>query len=122
MVERVLIDTDRLIDFCRGKIELSPANAYFISEITVYEFIRGASDVKEAKKLLEESFAVIWVDNEILEKASLIWRDLRAKGRIIDDRDLIIGTTAIVKGLKLMTANFKHYERLREYGLSFYQR
>ena len=69
---------------------------------------------------MEESFDIIWLDNEILEIASDIWRSLKAKGKLIEDRDLIIGATAITKKLKLLTRNIKHYGKLKTYGLVFY--
>jgi predicted nucleic acid-binding protein len=119
MGKRVLIDTDCLIDYYKDKLELASEDSYYISEISLYEFVRGTKNVKESKELLERSFQIVWLDNEILEKASEIWRSLKLTGVILDDRDLIIGATAITKNLKLLTRNVKHYEKLREYNLSF---
>lgn len=121
MGERILVDTDCLIDYYKGELELNPEDSHHISEITVYEFIRGAKDVKEAKRILEESFFIVWLDNEILEKASEIWRNLKASGRLVEDRDLIIGATAVVKKLKLLTRNTKHYDVLKIHELTFYR-
>jgi len=114
------VDTDCLIDYYRGELELNPEDSHHVSEITVYEFIRGTRNVKEAKRILERSFSIVWLDNEILEKASEIWRRLKASGRLVEDRNLIIGSTAVVKRLKLLTRNIKHYEGLKTYGLVFY--
>jgi len=118
MGKRILIDTDCLIDYYKDKLELTPEDSYYISEISLYEFIRGTKNPKESKELLEESFQVVWLDNEILEKASEIWRSLKLAGITIEDRDLIIGATAIAKNLKLLTRNVKHYEKLKEFNLS----
>jgi predicted nucleic acid-binding protein len=120
MGERLLVDTDCLIDYYKGELELNTEDSHNISEITVYEFIRGTKDVKEAKRMLEESFSIVWLDDEILEKASETWRNLKTTGRLIEDRDLMIGTTAIVKKLKLLTRNAKHYDGLKAYGIVFY--
>jgi len=120
MGERVLIDTDSLIDYYKDGAELEPSDTHHVSEVTVYEFIRGTKDMGEAKKMLEQSFLVIWLDNRIVMKAGEIWRALKAKGESIDDRDLMIGATAIVEGLKLLTRNAGHYAKLREHGLVFY--
>ncbi|MEM2941257.1 MAG: PIN domain-containing protein [Thermoproteota archaeon] len=120
MGERILVDTDCLIDYYKGELELNPEDSHHVSEITVYEFIRGTRDVKEAKRILEESFTIVWLDNEILEKASEVWRSLKASGRLVEDRDLIIGATAAVKRLKLLTRNIKHYDVLKAYELTFY--
>ena len=80
MGEGVLIDTDVLIDYVRGRRDL-PGEVCYISEITLYEFIRGARDPREAMRLLEREFVVVYCDNEILEKAVEIWRALRRRGR-----------------------------------------
>ncbi|MGC8831805.1 MAG: type II toxin-antitoxin system VapC family toxin [Thermoproteota archaeon] len=100
-------------------MELNPEDSLHISEITVFKFIRGTRNVKEAKRILEESFTIVWLDNEILEKASEIWRSLKASGMPIEDRDLMIGATAVVKRLKLLTRNTKHYDALKAYELKF---
>ncbi|RLE92568.1 MAG: type II toxin-antitoxin system VapC family toxin [Thermoprotei archaeon] len=121
MGERILLDTDVLIDYYKEKIDLPPGNIYYISTITLYEYIRGTKKPEEAKKLLEESFIVAALDNQVLLKSAEIWRDLRQKGILIDDRDLIIGVTAITSNLKLYTKNAKHFKRLAEYGLEFYK-
>ncbi|MEM0053199.1 MAG: type II toxin-antitoxin system VapC family toxin [Nitrososphaeria archaeon] len=119
MGSRILVDTDCIIDYYKGFLELDSSGVYHISEITVYEFIRGTRNIKEAKRILEESFQIVWVDNEILEMASEIWRSLKSMGKMIEDRDLIIGCTALTKKLKLLTRNVKHYELLKDYGLIF---
>ena len=116
---KVLIDTDKLIDIEKGIEELPEAENY-ISVITLYEYIRGRIDYEEAKRVLEDAFTVLSLSNDVLVKATEIWRDLKLKGYIIDDRDLLIGATAIVHGLKLYTRNYKHFEKLVQYGLEFY--
>ena len=108
-----------LIDIDRGREEL-PDVPCFISVITLYEFIRGKVDPPRAKVLLEDLCRIVPLDNEVLEEASSIWRKLREAGRLVDDRDLLIGTTAIVKDLPLWTKNEKHFSRLREFGLLFW--
>jgi len=117
VVERILIDTDVLIEYVKGNIELRDMDPC-ISEITLYEFIRGTNSPKEAKDILEESFQVLYIDNNILLRAVDIWRDLKARGLVIDDRDIIIGATAIEHGIKLLTMNRRHFERLTRYGLT----
>lgn len=119
-IEGVLIDTDALIDYYRKRLKLPSGYIYYVSEVSVYEYIRGTKSPEEAKMLLEESFASIKLENEIIVKASEIWRDLRKKGEIIDDRDLLVGSTAIVYDLKLMTKNQQHFKRLVKYGLKLF--
>lgn len=113
---RVLLDTDVLIDVEKGVRELPEAENH-ISVITLYEFVRGRKDFEKAKRLLEEAFTVIPLTNEVLLKATEIWRILRLRGSPIDDRDLLIAATAIAHRLKLCTKNRKHFEKIVEYGL-----
>jgi len=116
MVERILVDTDVLIDYTKGLIDL-PKKRLYISEITLYEFIRGCKDVKEAKSLLESAFVVVFHDNDVILKASEIWIELKKSGKLIDERDLLIASVAIAKGMYLMTRNVKHFKRLERFGL-----
>lgn len=115
----VLVDTDVLIDFVKGTTEL-PHEPLLITEITLYEFIRGSKDISKAKTLLEEGFSVIYHDNPVIQKASEIWVDIKERGEILDDRDVLIGAASAVKNLPLLTRNRKHYERLEEFGVTFY--
>jgi len=118
--EGVLIDTDVLIDYVKGRRSL-PKLLCYISEVTLYEFIRGTRDPGEAKTLLEREFAILYCNNAILETAARVWRELKRRGSLVDDRDLIIGCTAIAKGLPLLTGNIEHFEKLKEFGLVFYR-
>ncbi|MEM3782322.1 MAG: type II toxin-antitoxin system VapC family toxin, partial [Thermofilum sp.] len=77
-------------------------------------------DSYKAKKLLEEDFIVIFHDNDILRNAAEMWKKLRSQGKLVDDRDLLIAATSISRDLPLLTGNFKHFERLKEFGLKFY--
>jgi len=116
MGEGVLVDTDVLIDYVKGLREL-PLTQLYISEITLYEFVRGTKDVDEAKKAIEEGFVVLFHDNSVISKAAKIWVELRKDGRIVDDRDILIAATAIVNDIPLLTRNLKHYKRLEGFGL-----
>ncbi len=113
---KLLIDTDILIDVEKGLRKL-PEGELYISVITLYEFIRGRKDYKEAKKLLSEIFTVLPLSNKVIVKSTEIWRDLKRKGEPIDDRDILIGATAIAYGLPLLTKNISHFTRLTKYGL-----
>lgn len=116
MGKGVLIDTDVLINYTRGLTDL-PRTATFITEITLYEFVRGTREIERAKKLLEEGFGVIYHDNEVILKACEIWKSLKRDGEIVEDRDLLIAAAAIAKGLPLLTNNVRHFRRFEKFGL-----
>lgn len=116
MGKGVLIDTDVLIDYVRGFAEL-PKGPVYITEITLFEFTRGSKDVRRAKELLEEGFKVIFHDNEVILKASELWKVLKESGEMVDDRDLLIAAAGISKNLPLMTRNLRHFKRFEKFGL-----
>lgn len=116
---KVLVDTDVVIDYIKGRLELGK-DAYYISEITLYELLRGFREIEKSKKLLEEIFIVVWNNNDILQKAAEIYRELRRRGLTISDADIIIGATAIVMEMPLWTKNLKHFIPMKEFGLRLY--
>ena len=118
---KVLLDTDVLIDFEKG-VEDLPEEECYVSIISVYEFIRGRKDYSHAKKLLEELAGIAPLDNNVILKATEIWRELTRRGEKIDDRDLLIGASAIALNMHLYTRNRKHYSRLQKYGLKLYRK
>ncbi|MCS7365894.1 MAG: type II toxin-antitoxin system VapC family toxin [archaeon GB-1867-035] len=117
---KILLDTDVLIDIEKGVSEL-PEGDLYISIISLYEFIRGRSDYIEVKDVLEDLFTIIPIDNNVLIKATEIWRKLKKQGDLIDDRDLLIGATAISNKIPLLTKNTEHFKRLLNFGLNFYE-
>ncbi|WP_233221005.1 type II toxin-antitoxin system VapC family toxin [Chlorogloea sp. CCALA 695] len=81
----------------------------FISCITFYEIKRGLLYAKAARQLSEfeqlcKKYKVVLLDDlQIIEKASEIHADLKRKGTPIQDADVFIAATAIVKGLILVS-------------------
>jgi hypothetical protein len=55
--------------------------------------------------------------NSSLKVASTIYSDLRKRGELIEDPNLLIASICIANDLSLMTGNKKHFERLKRYGL-----
>lgn len=125
-MEKILIDSDVLIDFLRGyttrikdvflRIEKGELDAY-ISTITVSELYSGqdAADEKgksELRKLLF-IFKKISVDEKIAEKAGDIRRNHHT-----GLSDALIASTALSLTAKLLTFNKKHFQGIS--GLSFF--
>lgn len=119
-----LLDTSICIFFLRGKIQLDKIikevgleNCY-ISEITVAELRFGAenSDNPTKSHKAVDSFlqglTIIPIFGSIRKYAEEKVR-LRKIGKPHHDEfDLLIGVTAIVNGLTLVTDNIKDFERL----------
>lgn len=47
-----------VVEYIKGRLELGEG-VFHISEVTLYELLRGFADVKKAKTLLEEIFVVV---------------------------------------------------------------
>jgi len=109
-----LLDTDILLELLHERRHEVGA----ISIITLIEVLRGLEARKRAKvkELLEESFNLQGLDNEIIETYSNLYRRLRKEGISIPDADLLIAATAISRNMTLKTRD-EHFERLRELGL-----
>ncbi len=81
----------------------------FISCLTYYEIKRGLLAINALNKLSTfqefcRKYKVLLLDNlQIIEKAAEIHADLKRKGTPIQDADVLIAATAIVKGLILVS-------------------
>ncbi len=111
----ILVDTDALINSLREGVRMGDA----LSVLTVLEYLRGipVENRKEIKRLLEESFQIIGLDNDVILEYCRLYNSLKAEGKLISDADLLIAATAISKGMKLLTSNIRHFRRLKRHGL-----
>ena len=94
-----------------------------VSVVTVAEVLHGAYFSADptasllATRALLGQLAVIDLDAAIADKFGEIKADLRRRGLVIADFDLLIGATAIVAGRTLVTNNTRHFLRLSAHGL-----
>jgi predicted nucleic acid-binding protein len=87
------------------------ATRFSISSVVAVEFLEGFEKIAVGERFLRIYPMVPLRINEVRQSARLR-RHLRAEGRMIGDFDLLIGATAIVAGLPLITANPEHFRRL----------
>jgi predicted nucleic acid-binding protein len=113
-----LLDTGIIIELIRQKRYEVGA----ISVITLIEVLRGIGARKrlQAKKLLEESFEVLNLDNKTIELYCSLYQKLKSEGKSIPDADLLIAATAITQNMSLKTRD-EHFERLKKLGLRLTQ-
>lgn len=80
-----------------------------MSCVTYYEIKRGLLYAKATRRLFEfdelcKEYKVVLLDDlQIIEKAAEIHADLKRKGTPIQDADVLIAATAIIKGLVLVS-------------------
>ena len=127
-MKKYLLDTNICVYFLNGKFNLERKidevgiENCFISEITIAELKYGVekSAFKEKnRKTLErfqEKFDIIpifpSIDIYAKEKAKL-----KIKGKILDDFDLLISSTAVYNQMTLVTKNLTDFERIENIAI-----
>lgn len=118
MADRLLIDTDVLIDYLRDKSEAvsyleNLTQPLLISVITVAELYAGIRDGSERARLDEfiRAFEVVEVDREISIKGGLYRRDY-LKSHNVGLADALIAASAEIRQADLVTMNSKHFPML----------
>ncbi len=122
-MKKFLLDTNICVYFFNGKFNLTEKIDKFgfenccVSEITIAELKYGIAKSTQKKKNIEvlETFQsnidilpiFPALDIYAAEKARL-----KTKGKILDDFDLLIGSTAIFNKLVLVTKNVSDFDRL----------
>ena len=127
-MNQYLLDTNICIYYIKGLHnlkskfqEVGPENC-FISEITLAELKFGVAKSqakKKNQKVLQNFLSGIQIlpifpalDTYAEEKARL-----QKSGKIIDDFDLLIGSTAVSFDLTMVTNNMRHLNRLNDIKL-----
>ena len=121
---KYLLDTNICIYFLKGKFELVETfdkigfENLYISEITIAELKFGAakSDRPKNNKIVVDNLANRFKQIPIFSSLDIFAVEkarLRKEGNIVDDFDLLIGSTAIYNKMTLVTNNKKHFIRLK---------
>jgi tRNA(fMet)-specific endonuclease VapC len=120
---KYLLDSDTCISFLKDKHRIAEKidgvgieNCY-VSEITIAELTYGAyhstsfeKHIHEVKKI-ETLYDVVSIYSSI-DYYSKEKSRLRKEGKSIPDFDLLIGTSAVVNNMKMVTSNVKHMSRI----------
>jgi len=115
MTLRLLLDTDLLVDYFRGRIQ---ALAFFrarsepilISAITVAELYAGVREGEERRGVEQflDLIEIIPVDAEIARKGGLYCRDYGPSHGVVL-ADALIAATAELQQARLVTLNARHF-------------
>lgn len=119
MVGSMLLDTDVLVDFFRGRSKaVAFINAHFariiLSSIVVAELYAGVKGDAEQAALenFVSLFRVVPVSAEIAKAGGLYKRDY-GKSHGVGLADAILAATAEVEKAELKTLNTRHYPMLK---------
>ena len=101
----------------RARAYLADHGAFSFSGLTRYEILRGL----KAKNAVAQSAAfdrlcaaseVLPLTDDVIVKAAEVYADLKLRGALIGDGDILIGATALVHGLNVATDNEDHFRRI----------
>lgn len=124
-MKRYLIETSVIVKFLRGKSEAVEFIEGLEGELTssfvcLAELYEGVYRTKrEAEKGILDFFAglseVYGLDQEIAEKFGQIRAELKQKGRMIEDLDILLAATCKAYNLILVTdnINIRHFKRVK---------
>jgi len=124
----MLIDTDVLIWYLRGNEKafevVENQNGFFVSVVTYIELVQGMRNKRELNELRKAfrnwNTKILYINEEISAKA-MFYIERHFLSHSLELADALIGTTAIVNGLPLLTANDKHYKIISEVELKLFR-
>jgi tRNA(fMet)-specific endonuclease VapC len=126
---RYLIDTHWIVSYLNGRKEAVDLLASIdqedlaISQVTYGEIYEGIYFGRDPRRY-ERAFRDVLRAVDVLPLSQTIWRrfarlrgDLRHKGQLIADLDLLIAATALQHDCLLVTRDRRHFERIPQLQL-----
>lgn len=121
-----LLDTDTLSEILKAKDPqtlkkarnyLAQHGRFTFSLITRYEILRGLKAKRARTKLVDfKRFCrvseILPLTDPIIGQAADLYADLKRRGQLISDADLLIAATALESGRVLVTNNVAHFQRI----------
>jgi len=122
----LIVDTDILIDLLRKKDyavslikKLEDGVELATSAINAFELYRGAYKSRNQEKNLASvkgllnSLRILNTDEDSMEIAGKITASLERDGNMMDIRDLLIASIALVNGFGILTNNVRHFNKIK---------
>jgi len=124
----VLVDTDVLIWYLRGDKKayelIHSLSNICISSVTYMELVQGMRNKDELrtlqKTLRQWNVKTIYINEEISAKA-LFYVEEYFLSHSMQLADALIGATASMYGMRLITANDKHYKIIKELEMEVFR-
>lgn len=128
MLYKRLLDTDVLIWYLRGNQKafelIDSLENFCISSVTYMELVQGMRNKDELRKLQQTlkswNVKTIYISEEISAKA-LFYVEEYFLSHSMQVADALISSTATTYGLKLITANDKHYKIVKDLDLEIFR-
>lgn len=124
----MLIDTDVLIWYLRGNKNaqeiIESQNGFFVSAVTYIELVQGMRNKDELNELRfafrNWNTKILYINEEITSKA-MFYIERHFLSYSLELADALIGATAIVNGLPLLTGKDKHYKMIAEIDIKTFR-
>jgi tRNA(fMet)-specific endonuclease VapC len=125
---KIALDTNRYTDFARGELTvakiLESANEIYLPFVVVAELragfaagTKGAANEKFLDEFLKEKdVAIVYPDEGTIAKYASLFRDLRARGKMIPVNDLWIAAISVQHDLRLCTRD-QHFLQVPQISL-----
>jgi len=119
------LDTDIVIEVLKGtatvveRMDALPIETSIcITGLTVYELYKGVFSIGERRREQDveefiENVEILQLDEDIERKAGEIYADLRKKGELISDADILIAAIVLANDSVLVTNNTDHFKRIK---------
>ncbi|WP_418181136.1 type II toxin-antitoxin system VapC family toxin [Aliarcobacter lanthieri] len=128
MIYDYLLDTDVLIWYLRGNQNsynlIHSLDKFCISSVTYMELVQGMRNKDELralqKTLKQWEVKTIYINEEISARA-LFYMEEYFLSHSMQLADSLIASTAITYGMKLITANDKHYKIVKDIDLQVFR-
>ena len=124
-IRQAIVDTDILSAVMRRNPVVIPRALSYLSEygqltfsiITRYEILRGLKAKDATKQAMTfnrfcQKNKILTLTDEIVVRAAEIYADLRKRGELISDADILIAASALAYGFRVVTNNEKHFRRI----------
>ncbi|MCI5146477.1 MAG: type II toxin-antitoxin system VapC family toxin [Candidatus Electrothrix sp. AR3] len=115
----MIVDTDVLIWYSRGyqnvRDLLHGIDRFSLSVVTYMEILQGVRNKQELNaftKALGILHAQVIQVNELISTKAMFYVEQYALSHSMELADALIGATAVIKQLPLITGNEKHYKHL----------
>ncbi|MBI2676017.1 MAG: type II toxin-antitoxin system VapC family toxin [Candidatus Aenigmarchaeota archaeon] len=125
MEDRIVVDSDILVNFLRNKKEevellkrMSRQATLATTDINAFELYYGAYKSSKqdenlaATKGLLNSLLLLSTSEDSMEMAGKIITDLEKRGKPMEIRDLLIGSICLTNSIALLTGNRRHFENM----------
>lgn len=122
---KYFVETSVIIDFLRGNNQAvkslgdleGDVTSSFVCLAELYEGVYRSTNKGKLESHILTYFKglsqIFGVDEAIASKFGELRAELKTKGNIIEDMDLLIASTCLAYGLVLITRNTKHFARVK---------